>query len=183
NCLFRNEQNFFAVRGHNYRFLSDPTRQLAASVRREWRRNPAWNSGLLEQCEKVAGPEFVNFAFQMACAVVDWNAQTGGDINQYFAMHIAAFDRRHTGNEPAFDVLCAKPIREIPRQRAELYPFQICSRRRLMRHRWFRPRRAQTIDNLKQQRACRSAADKRRVGAPVEISHPNSEHVMIEHRD
>src|SRR5580765_3634669 len=61
NCLFRNEQNFFAVRRHNYRFLSDPTHQLAASVRQEGRRNSAWNSGLLEQREKVAGPEFVNF--------------------------------------------------------------------------------------------------------------------------
>ena len=52
-----------------------------------------------------------------------------------------------------------------------------------MRHSWFRPRRAQTIDNLKQQRRCRSAANKRRVGASIEISNPNPEHIMIEHRD
>src|SRR5262245_64892740 len=63
NCLFRNEKNFFAVRRHNYRFLSGPTRQLAASVRQERRRDSAWNSGLLEEGEKVAGPEFVDFAF------------------------------------------------------------------------------------------------------------------------
>src|SRR5436190_9007879 len=92
-------------------------------------------------------------------------------------MHIAGFDRRHAGNEPAFDVLRAKPVRDIPRQRAELYAFQICSRRGLMRHSWFRPRRTQTIDNLKQQRRCRSAANKRRVSAPIEISHPNPERV------
>src|SRR5712672_1331931 len=101
----------------------------------------------------------------MACAVVDWNAQAASDINQHFAMHIAGFNRRHARNEPAFDVLRAKPVREIPRQRAELYAFQICSWRGLMRHSWFGPRRAQTIDNLKQQRSCRSAADKRRIGA------------------
>src|SRR5262245_33375503 len=98
-------------------------------------------------------------------------------------MYIAGFDRRYTGNEPAFDTLRAKLIREFSRQRAELYAFQVCSYRGLMRHSWFRPRRAQTIDNLKQQRPCRGAADQRRVGAPIEISNPNPEHVMIEHCD
>ena len=117
------------------------------------------------------------------CAVVDCHAQAASDINKHFAMHIAGLDRRHAWNEPAFDVLSAKSVREIARQRAELYAFQICSRRRLMRHRWFRPRRAQTVDDLKQQRPCRGAADKRRVGAPIEISNPNPEHVMIEHRN
>src|SRR5262249_25560610 len=116
----------------------------------------------------------------MTCAVVDWDAQAGGDINQDLAMHIAGFDRRHAGNEPAFDMLCAKPVREIPRQCAELYSFQICSRRWLMWHSWFRPCRAQAIDDLKKQRRCSCATDKRGVGTPIEISNPNSQHVMIE---
>src|SRR2546423_3087912 len=63
--LRRNEQDFFAVQRYNDRFLSGATRQLAAGVRQEGRRDPAWNSGLLEQSEKVARPEFVNLALQL----------------------------------------------------------------------------------------------------------------------
>jgi hypothetical protein len=59
----RHEQNFFAVRRDNDRFLSGPTGQLAASLRQRGRRDSAWNSGLLEQREKIASPEFVNFEF------------------------------------------------------------------------------------------------------------------------
>src|SRR4029453_11480362 len=116
-------------------------------------------------------------------AIVDRNAQPADDINQHFAMHVAGVDRRYAGNEPAFYALRAKLVREFTRQRAELYAFQICSRRRLVRHSWFRPPRAQTIDNMKQQRPCRGAADERWVGAPIEVSNPNPEHVTIEHCD
>ena len=98
-------------------------------------------------------------------------------------MHIAGFDGRYAGNEPAFDALRAKLVREISGQRAEIYAFQICSRRRLMRLGRFRPHRPQTVDDLKQQRRCGSAADKRRVGTPIEVSNPNREHIMIEDCD
>jgi formylglycine-generating enzyme required for sulfatase activity len=48
---------------NNDRFLSGPTGQLAASLRQKGTRDSAWNSGLLEQHEKIARPEFVNFEF------------------------------------------------------------------------------------------------------------------------
>ena len=63
NCSCRNEQNFFGVRRDNDRFLSGPTGQLATSLRQKGRRDSAWNAGLLEQREKIAGPEFVDFEF------------------------------------------------------------------------------------------------------------------------
>ena len=46
-------------------------------------------------------------------AVVDWQSQTGSDIDQHFAMHHAGLDRWHSRNEPAFDPIVAERIRQI----------------------------------------------------------------------
>src|SRR4029077_16142577 len=46
-----------------------------------------------------------------------------------------------------------------------------------------RPGRSQTVDDLKQQRRCSGSAAKGGIRATVEISHPNSENVMIKDRD
>jgi len=71
-----------------------PTRlaSLAASVRREGRRNSSWNSGLLEQREKVARPEFVNFTFSNGVLPSSMGTRKPrGHIDKHFAMHIAGF--------------------------------------------------------------------------------------------
>src|SRR5947208_12727142 len=98
-------------------------------------------------------------------------------------MHLAGFDRRHAGNEPALDMLSAKYVRQIAGERAELDPFQIRSRRRKVWSVRLGPGRSQTIDDLKQQRCRCGSTHKGGIGAAIEISDPDAEHVMIEDRD
>ena len=47
----------------------------------------------------------------------------------------------------------------------------------------FRPGRAQTVDDLKQQGSCGDSPDKIPVGAPIKISDPDREDIMIEDCD
>jgi hypothetical protein len=48
---------------------------------------------------------------------------------------------------------------------------------------WFRPVRAQAVDNLKEKWRRRGASNKGAIGATVKIANPNREHVMIENPD
>src|SRR5438552_10960995 len=43
-----------------------------------------------------------------------------------------------------------------------------------------RPRRAQTVDDLKQERSSGDSSDKSSVGAAIKVSDPHCEHIMIE---
>ena len=119
-------------------------------------------------------PKFINFAPNLPCPVVDRHAQTGRNIDKYLPVHIASFDRRNSGNKPAFDALGAKWPGQIARDRAKLHSLQVRARRRKMRCARFRPARSQTVDDLKQERPGSGAPDKCGIRAAVEIADPNS---------
>src|SRR5437773_5164474 len=179
----RSENNFFVIRGSDHGFPSSPTCQFTDALRQEWRRHFSRNTGLLEENEKFAWPEFVNFVFQLPRAIIDRHAQAAGGLDQHFAMHIAGLDRRQAWNEPTFHEVSTKLVGQIAGQRAKFHPFQICPWWRLIRRARLRPGRAQTVNDLKQQWRCGRAADKSRIWSAVEIPNPNAQDVMIEYRN
>ena len=52
-----------------------------------------------------------------------------------------------------------------------------------MRLSWFRPVRAQAVDDLEEKRSGRGSSDKFAIGLAIEIADPNAKHVMIKNRN
>ena len=95
-------------------------------------------------------------------------------------MHVAGGDRRNARDEPALGAMRAERRRQLAGDRAELDPLQVQFRRGKMRLGMRRPRGAQTVDHLKEERGRGRASDEGSVALAVEIPDPDSEHVMVE---